>query len=103
VGGGAPIIDYRDCILPKERHHVASARVFIEFHTSSEGPRDHEILHHITVFEIVFNEVRVVWVGLLEKSLKVVYWWPRLVLVAVYGNRDAPMPESPAFLSCPLS
>jgi hypothetical protein len=44
-----------------KRHHVTFAWVFIEFHTTGEGPRDHEILHHVAILELVFDGVRVVW------------------------------------------
>jgi hypothetical protein len=40
-------------------------RVLISFHASREGPRDHEILHHAAVPELVLDEVGVVWARLL--------------------------------------
>jgi hypothetical protein len=69
---GAPIVDHHDCVLFGERHYVTFARVFIEFHTPSEGPQDHEIIHHVVVLELVLDGVCVVQSGLVEQSLKVV-------------------------------
>jgi hypothetical protein len=50
-----------------ERHHVTPTPVFAEFHTTGAGPQDHETLHHAVVLELVPDEVRVVWIGLLDE------------------------------------
>jgi hypothetical protein len=92
--GGASSIDHHDCVFSEERHHVATAWVFIEFRTPGEGPQDHEILHHAAVLELVPNGLRVVWEG----SSEVVCRWPRLMLVAARSNHDAP----PARAACLL-
>jgi hypothetical protein len=83
-----PLIDHHDRIFPREECHPSSARLFIGLLVLGEGPQGHEILHHVTVLELVLNGVRVVWAGLLEESLKVVCWWPRLALDTVPGGRD---------------
>jgi hypothetical protein len=84
------IKDCHDHIFPREGHHVASARVFLEFPTMGEGLRDHEVLHHVIVFELVLDVVHVVWVGLLEESLEVVFWRPCLMLATTCGSHDVP-------------
>jgi hypothetical protein len=55
-----------------EEHRVAPAWVFVKFHTPSEGPRDHETLHHVEVLELVPNGVRMVGAGLPRESPKVI-------------------------------
>jgi hypothetical protein len=75
-----------DYVFPRERHHVAFTWVFIKFHTSGEGPRDHETLHHLMAPELVPDGLCVVWVGLLEEPLKVVRRRPHLMLVVVHGG-----------------
>jgi hypothetical protein len=87
---GASSKDRHDYAFPRERHHVAPTQVFTEFRTLGEGPRDHKTLHHVMVLELMPDGVRLVWVGLLEESLKVACRWPRLMLVTVRGNRDVP-------------
>jgi hypothetical protein len=87
---GASSIDCHDCVFPGERHRVALTRVFVEFRTPSEGPRDHETLHHVIVLELMSDGVCVVWVGLLEEPLEVVCRRPLLTLVAVLDGRDTP-------------
>jgi hypothetical protein len=96
---GAPIVDHHDCILHGERRHVTYAWVFIEFHSPSEGPRDHEILYHVAFLKLVLDRVRVVRACLLEESLKVVCRQPHLVLATVSGSRDVP-PRWSHLLSC---
>jgi hypothetical protein len=95
---GAPIVDPHDCVLPRDMHCIASIRVFIEFHTPNEGPRDHKILHHVVVLELVLNGVCVVWAGLLKESLEVVCRRSCLVLATACGNRDVPHAKAACFL-----
>jgi hypothetical protein len=86
---GVSFIDHHDCVFPGQRHHVTPARVFVEFRTSGEGPRNQETLRHVTVYELVPYGVRVVQVGLLKESLDVV--------------TTRPTSEWTAFLSLPSS
>jgi hypothetical protein len=65
---------------------IAPTRVFIELRTLGEGPRGHEAPPHAVVFELVPDEVRVVWAGFLKETLEVVHRWPRLMLVTVRGG-----------------
>jgi hypothetical protein len=46
-------MNHHDCIFPREGHCVAPAQILVEFHTLGQGPRDHEILHHVAVLELV--------------------------------------------------
>jgi hypothetical protein len=84
---GVLIVDYHDCVLPEEGHCVAPVRDFLEFHALAEGPRDHEILYHVVVPELV-------WASLLEESLEVVCRRLCLAFAAVCGSRDAPHTEA---------
>jgi hypothetical protein len=93
--GGAPIIDCHDCVLLGERRRVPSARDFVEFHTLGEEPRDHKILYHVTVLELVLDRVCVVWAGHLEESLEVVCRRQCLALAATCSNCDAPHAGAP--------
>jgi hypothetical protein len=84
-----PIIDCHGRIFPREGQRVSFARVFIGFLVSGEEPRDHEILHHVVVLEVVLDGVRMVRAGLLKESLKVVCQWLRLMLDTTTGGRNA--------------
>jgi hypothetical protein len=53
-----------------------------------EGPRGHEIIHHVTVLELVLDYVCMLRACLLKKSLEVVCWWPCLALATACGSRD---------------
>jgi hypothetical protein len=53
------IVDRHDRIFSREGHHVASAWVLIELPILVEGPRGHKILHHVTVLELVVDEVHI--------------------------------------------
>jgi hypothetical protein len=75
-----------NCVFSGEGPRVAPARVFIEFRTLGEGPRDHETLHHLIVLELVSNGIRVVWAGLLKESHEVVCRWSHLMPIAVRGS-----------------
>jgi hypothetical protein len=87
---GVSFIDHHDCVFPGQRHHVTPARVFVEFRTSGEGPRNQETLRHVTVYELVPYGVRVVQVGLLKESLDVVCRRPHLTLVAMRSSHNTP-------------
>jgi hypothetical protein len=93
-----PIVDHHDCIFPGEWCHVASAWVFLEFATPGEGPQCREVLHHVTVLELMLDGVHMIWTGLLEKSLKVVSWWPHLVLATMHGSCNIPHVGAVCFL-----
>jgi hypothetical protein len=67
---------------------------FLEFPTSDEGPRGHELLHHVTVLDLLLDEVHMVRADLLEESLKVIYRWPCLELATLRDGRDAPHAEA---------
>jgi hypothetical protein len=54
-----------------------------------EGPRDHEVFHHVTVLELVLDGACVIGVDFLEQSLEVVCQRSRVVLDAAFGGRDA--------------
>jgi hypothetical protein len=99
---GASVIDHHDRIFPRERHHITSARVFIVFHTTGEGPRDHEILYHVVVLKLVLDGVHVVRAGLLEESLKVVCRRSCLVLATMCGSCDVPHTEGVTHRGCCL-
>jgi hypothetical protein len=66
---------------------------------ATHRPRDHEILHHVTVLEFVLNRVCMVWASLLEESLEVVCGQPRLVLPTANDNHDAYHTEAARFLA----
>jgi hypothetical protein len=72
LGRRVPIVDHHDHIFPKEGCHTSSTWVFFLLPIPVEGPRGHEIFHHVVVLEPVLDGVCVVWAGLLEESLEVV-------------------------------
>jgi hypothetical protein len=88
---GTSIINHHDFVFIGEGHCFALARVLVELCTLGRGPRDHETLHHVIVFELVPDVVCVFWAGLLEKSLEVVGRRPRLMLVVVHDSHDRPL------------
>jgi hypothetical protein len=95
---GAPIVHHHDCIIPREGHHVALVWDLIEFHASGDGCRDHEIIHHVVVPDLVLDGVCMVWASLLEEPLKVVCGRPRLALATADGDRDTCHIEATRFL-----
>jgi hypothetical protein len=58
------------------------------FHTPGQGSHDHEILHHVTVLELMLDGVCMVWTGLLEESLEVVCRQPHLALAVVCSSHN---------------
>jgi hypothetical protein len=56
------------------------------------GPRDNEILHHVTVPELMLDGVHVVWAGLLKESLNVVSRLQGLALAATCDSHDLSLP-----------
>jgi hypothetical protein len=95
---GVSIVDCHDRIRPVERPRVASTHVLIKFHASGEEPQDHEILNHVAVIKLVLDGIRKVRAGPLKESLKVVYRWPHLALVAVCCSHDMPHVGAVCFL-----
>jgi hypothetical protein len=51
-------------------------------------PRDHEVIHHDTLFELVFDWLRIVQTGRFEKFLEMVFWLLRLALEVALNGRD---------------
>jgi hypothetical protein len=98
VGGGVLTVDHHDCGLPGEGHLVAFVWDFIEFNAPGEGPQDHEILHPITVPELVLDGLHMVWAGLIKELLDVVCIRPCLVLASTCSSRDAPHAKVAYFL-----
>jgi hypothetical protein len=84
---GAPIIDCHDHVYSWKGHHVLLIGDLVDFHSSGEGPRGHEILHHAAVPELVLDGVGVVRADLLEELLEVVCGRSCLTLVAACGSR----------------
>jgi hypothetical protein len=78
---GASSIDHHDCVLPGERHCIASAWIFIELRTLGEGPRGLEAPHDAIILELLPGGACVVWVDFLEEPLEAACRWPRLSLV----------------------
>jgi hypothetical protein len=83
-----PLVDRHDRIFLGEGHHVSSVLVLLEFHVPGEGTRDHEVIHHATVPELVLDRVHVVRAGPHDESLEVVCRRLRLVLDIVSGSHD---------------
>jgi hypothetical protein len=52
---GMPFVDHHDRILSEEGHRVALIRDLIDFHALGEGSRDHEVLHHVAIPELMLD------------------------------------------------
>jgi hypothetical protein len=77
-----------DCLLPGEGRRALSTRVSLRILSLGDSPPGHEISHHGTLFELVFNRVRMVQTCQFEKFLKVLIQLPRLALEITLGARD---------------
>jgi hypothetical protein len=93
-----PILDCHDRIHAIERPHVTSTHILIKFHAPGEEHQDHEILNHVAVIKLVLDGIRKVRAGPLKESLKVVYRWPHLALVAACYSHDMPHVRAVCFL-----
>jgi hypothetical protein len=63
-----------------------------------EGSRDDEILHYVTILELVLDGVHMVQTGLFEESPVVVCRRPRLVLTTACGGCNVPHTGATYFL-----
>jgi hypothetical protein len=86
---GVPIIDCHECVFPGKRHRIAPAWVFLGLLVPGEGPRGHEILHHLIGIELVLDGVRLVRAGLFEKSLEVARQRSCLMFATARGGSNA--------------
>jgi hypothetical protein len=71
-------------------HHAVLIGDLVDFHSSREGPRGYEIIHHVTVPELVLDGVGVVWVSLFKELLNVVHGRSRLAVAAARNLCGAP-------------
>jgi hypothetical protein len=83
-----PIVDHHDRVFSKQGRHVVLIGDLVNFHDSGEGPRGHEILHHVAVCELVLDGVGVVRASLLKELLEVIRGRPCLTLVTACGGRN---------------
>jgi hypothetical protein len=86
---GVPIVDHHYRVFSGKGHRVPLVEDLIDDHSSGEGPRGHEILHHTAIPEIVLDGVGVVWVSLPKELLEVVHGQSRLTLGTAHGSRGA--------------
>jgi hypothetical protein len=83
------VIDHHGRHLPRKGCHALPARVSLRLLAFGVSPRGHEIFHHGTILELVFQHgVHMVRIGCFEKFLKMVFWLPRLALEIVLGGHD---------------
>jgi hypothetical protein len=72
-------VDHQDHLLPEERCSAPSSLVSLGLLALGESPRGHKVFHHGTLFELVFDGVRMVRTGHFKKFLKMVFQLPGLV------------------------
>jgi hypothetical protein len=83
-----PIVDHHDRVFSKQGCRVVLSGDLVNFHDSGEGPRGHEILHHVAVCELVLDGVGVVRASLLKELLEVICGRLCLTLVIACGGRN---------------
>jgi hypothetical protein len=78
VGDGS-VVDRHDRLLP---------RSLSAFFPMERAPEVMKFFYHGALFELVFDRVRMVWIGRFENLLEVLARLPRLVLKVMLNYRD---------------
>jgi hypothetical protein len=86
--GDGSAVDQHDCLLPGEGHGDLSPWVTLELLALGKSPRGHVVFHHGALFEVVPDDVHMIWEGHLEKLLEVIGRLPRLALEIALGGSD---------------